>query len=272
MDDTQGGGGAASGAAGEKRAVVVEGVTRRYGDLLALDDLSFTLPRGELFGFLGPNGAGKTTTITVLTGQRRPDAGRVRVLGADPVADPVGTRRLVGVLPEREDPPSFLTPREYFQFVGRVREMDDGRVAARTDEWAGRLGFGPKLDTLTADLSRGQRQKVMLAGAFLHEPGLVFVDEPLANLDPIVQERVKAYLVDYVERGNTVFLSTHNIDVAEEVCTRVGVLREGRLAADRRPDDLGPGESLLDAFVADAGEPGALAGVDAPYPDGAGNR
>jgi len=248
---------------GTPPAVAVRGVTKRYGDVLALDDLSLSLPRGELFGFLGPNGAGKTTTITVLTGQRRPDAGEARVLGVDPAADPVAARRTVGVLPEREDPPSFLTPREYLQFVGRVRSMSPDRVAERTEEWGDRLSLGGKLDTLGADLSRGQRQKVMLAAAFLHEPGLVFVDEPLANLDPIVQERVKAHLVDYADRGNTVFLSTHNIDVAEAICTRVGVLRAGRLVADSRPADLGPEESLLDAFVAGAGEPGALAGLEA---------
>jgi len=270
MDDTQGGAGrpAGDGVGDGEPAVVVDGVTKRYGDVLALDDLSLSLPRGELFGFLGPNGAGKTTTITVLTGQRRPDTGEARVFGVDPVAAPVEARRVVGVLPEREDPPSFLTPREYLQFVGRVRSMDPDRVAERTDEWSDRLDFDAKLDTLGADLSRGQRQKVMLAGAFLHEPGLVFVDEPLANLDPIVQERVKAHLVDYAERGNTIFLSTHNIDVAEEICTRVGVLRSGRLVADRGPADLGPEESLLDAFVAGAGDPGALAGIATDAGDG----
>jgi len=228
-------------------AIVLDGVGKRYGDVRALDDLSLRVERGELFGFLGPNGAGKTTTISLLTGQRVPDEGTVRVLGTAPAADPVATRRLLGILPERENPPSFMTPREYFDFVGRVRELDSGTVARRVDGWATRLGFREKLDTLGTDLSRGQRQKVMLAGAFLHNPALVFIDEPLANLDPIVQERVKSFLVEYVEAGNTVFLSTHHIDVAEEICSRVGILRGGRLVDDRRPTGDG---SLLDAFVA----------------------
>ncbi len=231
----------------DRDAVVLDGVSKRYGDVLALDSLSLRVGRGELFGFLGPNGAGKTTTISLLTGQRIPDAGAVRVLGTDPAADPVGTRRLLGILPEREDPPSFMTPREYLAFVGRVRELEEATVACRVDSWATRLGFHEKLDTLSTDLSRGQRQKVMIAAAFLHGPELVFIDEPLANLDPIVQERVKSFLVEYAEAGNTVFLSTHHIDVAEEVCTRVGILREGRLVDERRPEGDG---SLLDRFVA----------------------
>lgn len=222
-------------------------VGKRYGDVVALDGLSLTVERGELFGFLGANGAGKTTTIKLLTGQRRPDAGSVSVLGRDPGVDPVETRRHLGVLPEREDPPSFMTPREYFGFVGRVRDIDAKTLAARVDAWTRRFAFREQLDTLCTDLSRGQRQKVMIAASFLHEPDLVFIDEPLANLDPIMQERLKGFLVDYAREDNTVFLSTHHIDVAEEVCTRVGILRDGRLVEDRRPADRD--DDLLDAFL-----------------------
>jgi len=234
-------------------AIRTEGLTKRYGDLTALDGLDLTVEAGELYGFLGPNGAGKTTTITILTGQRRPDAGTASVLGVDPVADPVRVRERVGVLPERESPPAFMTPSEYFDFVGAIRELDDALVADRAAEWADRLDFEAKLDTLSTDLSRGQQQKVMIAAAFLHEPDAVFIDEPLANLDPIVQERVKAFLRNYADDGNAVFVSTHDVDVAEGLCDRVGVLREGALVADRRPADLGSEESLLDRFLVDVG-------------------
>ncbi|MFC5973051.1 ABC transporter ATP-binding protein [Halomarina salina] len=234
----------------ESPAVVVDGVSKRYGDVVALDGLSLTVGRGELFGFLGANGAGKTTTIKLLTGQRTPDEGSVSVLGRDPSADPVETRRHLGVLPEREDPPSFMTPREYFAFVGRVRDIDDETLAARIDGWTTRFAFREQLDTLCTDLSRGQRQKVMITASFLHEPDLVFIDEPLANLDPVMQERLKRFLVEYTREDNTVFLSTHHIDVAEEICTRVGILRDGRLAEDRRPaSDDDDDERLLDAFL-----------------------
>jgi ABC-2 type transport system ATP-binding protein len=247
-------------------AIRAEELTKTYGELRALDGLSLAVDAGELFGFLGPNGAGKTTTIGVLTGQLLPDSGSVDVLGTDPTSDPIETRKRVGILPEKESPPSFLTPREYFEFVGTVREMDPGVVENRVETWAERLSFREKLDTLNTDLSRGQQQKVMIAQAFLHEPDVVFIDEPLANLDPIVQERVKQFVVDYRQAGNTVFLSTHQIAVAEEICTRVGIVNEGRLVTERRPDDLAPGESLLDTFLSnvgvDAAEEGWIEAVD----------
>ena len=233
--------------------VRTEGLTKAYGDLRALDGMDLAVEAGELYGLLGPNGAGKTTTIAVLTGQLTPDAGSATVLGVDPVAEPVETRRRVGILPEQETPPSFLTPREYFKFVGTVRGLDAETVEERTDRWAHRLGYAEKLDTVSTDLSRGQQQKVMITAAFLHRPDLVFIDEPLVNLDPIVQERVKSFLVDYREAGNTVFLSTHHIEVAEEICTRVGFVNRGQLVDDREPDRLGGEETLLQAFFDSVG-------------------
>ncbi len=226
-------------------------VSKSFGELAALSGLSLAVEAGELFGLLGPNGAGKTTTIRILTGQLAPDAGEVSVLGVDPAAEPVEARRRVGVLPEQASPPSFLTPREYFDFVGTVRELDDDLVADRVADWTERLAFAEKLDTLNTDLSRGQQQKVMITATFLHEPAVVFIDEPLVNLDPIVQERVKRFIAGYVEAGNAVFLSTHHIEVAEQLCTRVGVVRGGRLVAEREPGSLAEGESLLDVFLAD---------------------
>ena len=232
-------------------AIRVDGLRKSYGSVEAVSEMAFTVDRGELYGFLGPNGAGKTTTIRTLTGQIQPDAGTVRVLETDPVADPIETRRRVGILPEQGSPPSFLTPREYLEFVGEVRDLRPERVADGTAAWAERLGFERKLDTLHTDLSRGQQQKVMIAQAFLHEPDVVFIDEPLANLDPLVQEQVKRFLVSYAAGDNAVFVSTHNIDVAEEICTRVGIVADGRLVTERDLDGDGDDgdESLLELFL-----------------------
>jgi ABC-2 type transport system ATP-binding protein len=230
-------------------AIRADGVAKSYGDVTALTDLSLSVERGDLFGVLGPNGAGKTTTMEILTGQLAPDAGEVSVLGTDPTTDPVAVRRQIGILPEQESPPSFLTPREYFSFVGRVRDVPNGTVESRVDEWADRLSFRAKLDTLCADLSRGQQQKVMITAAFLHEPEAVFIDEPLANLDPIVQETVKEFFESYRAAGNALFLSTHHIEVAESICTRVAIVADGRVQRERRPAELGE-ESLLDEFLA----------------------
>ncbi|MFC3958224.1 ABC transporter ATP-binding protein [Halovivax cerinus] len=225
----------------------VRDVSKSFAGVDAVSGMSFDVDHGELFGFLGPNGAGKTTTIKLLTGQLRPDAGAVTVNGTDPSVDPIETRRRVGILPEGGTPPSFFTPREFFTYVGGIRGLDDEVVDERIDRWAGRLGLQDRLETINADLSRGQQQKVMIAQAFLHEPDVVFIDEPLANLDPLVQERVKRQLTAYVEDGNTAFLSTHNIDVAEEMCTRVGIVADGRIVAER---DVGStDEPLLDVFL-----------------------
>ncbi|MFB6137613.1 MAG: ABC transporter ATP-binding protein [Halobacteriaceae archaeon] len=234
--------------------VRADDLVKRYGELTALDGLSLAVEAGELFGFLGPNGAGKTTTLEVLTGQLRPDGGEVSVLGTDPATEPIATRRVVGVLPEQGRPPSFLTPREFAEFVGTVRDLDDDTVADRLATWAERLGYTEKLDTLCTDLSRGQQQKVMVTAAFLHEPRVAFIDEPLANLDPIVQERLKRFLRSYVADGNTVFLSTHHIEVAADLCTRVGIVDRGRLIAERVGDEVGSGEDLLATFLEQVGD------------------
>ncbi|MFB6179432.1 MAG: ABC transporter ATP-binding protein [Halorientalis sp.] len=232
-------------------AIETVGLTKRFGDLEALADLSLSVPDGELFALLGPNGSGKTTTIEILTGQLDPTSGTASVLGHDPVSDPLAVRRAVGILPEREDPPSFLTPREYLEFVGAVRELSN--VRASIDEWADRFEFREKLDTLATDLSEGERQRVMLAAAFVHEPDLVFIDEPLVNLDPLMQEQIKGHFREYVDRGNTVFLSTHFIEVAEELCTQVAIVSDGHLVAERNPQELAESERLLDVFREEVG-------------------
>ena len=234
-------------------AIHTDGLTKRYGDLCALDGLSLSIDDGELFALLGPNGSGKTTTIEILTGQREPTAGSATVLGMDPAENPLDVRRSIGILPEREDPPSFLTPREYLEFVGDVRALDD--VADRIEQWSERLAFADTLDTLATDLSEGQRQRVMLAAAFVHEPDLVFIDEPLVNLDPMMQEQVKRHLADYCARGNTLFLSTHYVDVAQELCTHVGIVRDGALVAEcdpRKFDEDGLLEFFIDEVDADS--------------------
>jgi len=225
-------------------AVETVDLRKEYGDVVALEGLALTVDSGELYGLLGPNGSGKTTTIEILTGQRTPSSGRATVLGTDPVADPIEVRRSVGILPEREDPPSFLTPREYLEFVGEIREIE--AIDDRIDRWASRFEFRGVLDTLAADLSEGERQRVMLSQVFIHEPELAFIDEPLVNLDPLMQAEVKEQLIEYCADGNTLFLSTHFVEVAEQLCTEIGIIANGRLVAERDPQEMDDG--LLAAF------------------------
>jgi len=231
-----------------QQMIEVDGLTKEYGSVTAVNRVSFSVAEGELFGLLGPNGSGKTTMIRMLTGQVRPTSGSARVMGLDAAGDPIGVRSLVGIIPEQETPPSFLTAEEYLHFVARIRNLD--RIEERCDHWFDLLEFQDKRDVLCKDLSRGTRQKLMFSQAFLHEPRLALIDEPLINLDPIVQRTVKDFLQGYVRDGGTIFLSTHILDIAEEICDRVGVLHNGRLLYCGQTEELaGSGCSLEDSFL-----------------------
>ena len=224
-------------------------LTKEYGSVTAVNGVSFSVAEGELFGLLGPNGSGKTSTIRILTGQVRPTSGSARVMGLDVAKDPVGVRRLVGIIPEQETPPSFLTAEEYLRFVARIRNLD--AVDERCDRWFDLLEFGDKRDVLCKDLSRGTRQKLMFAQAFLHEPRLALIDEPLINLDPIMQRTVKDFLQEYVRDGATVFFSTHILDIAAAICDRIGIIHNGRLLHTGRVDDLAGSGRHLESFFLD---------------------
>ncbi|HEU17710.1 MAG TPA: ABC transporter ATP-binding protein [Methanolinea sp.] len=207
--------------------IEADGLTRYYGDLAAVDMVSLSVEAGSLFGLLGPNGSGKTTMIRMLTGQVRPSSGKATVLGVDVVKDPVLARVKVGIIPEQETPPSFLTASEYLDFVAKIRKIDSPGEKARW--WFGFLDFADKKDVLCKDLSRGTRQKLMFAQAFLHHPALALIDEPLINFDPVMQKTVKEYLREYVREGGTIFLSTHILEVAEEICSDVAILHRGQI-------------------------------------------
>jgi ABC-2 type transport system ATP-binding protein len=227
--------------------VDVEGLRKDYGGLEAVKGVTFKVESGRIFGLVGRNGAGKTTIIRSLTGQIRPTSGTIRVLGVDASADPVGVRRLVGIIPEQEAPPSFLTGEEYLSFVASVRGLPE--PSGSKDFWYRLLDFKGQRNMLCKDLSRGTRQKLMIAQAFIHEPKLVFIDEPLVNLDPVVQKRVKDFLREYAGRGNTVFLSSHLLDAVEEICDDVAVLDHGRIMAMGPLAEVSGGRSLEEAFL-----------------------
>jgi len=231
-------------------AVVIEARTlsKSFGEVKALDCVSLSVEEGALFGLLGPNGSGKTTMIKILTGQIKPTSGSARVLGLDVEKDGIGVRERVGIIPEQESPPSFLTAMEYLEFVGAVRKIPD--IDERAEKWFDLLEFKDKKDVLCKDLSRGTRQKLMFAQAFIHEPALALIDEPLINLDPIMQDVVKEFLVGYVRKGNTVFLSTHILEVAEDICTEFAILHKGALLHSGPLADLtAKGEHLPEFFL-----------------------
>ncbi|MBN2142877.1 ABC transporter ATP-binding protein [Candidatus Woesearchaeota archaeon] len=213
--------------------VKTDGLKKSFGSVKAVDGVSLEVKPKELFGVLGPNGSGKTTIIKCLTGQLKPDAGSVSIAELDVLKHPVKARELIGVIPEQETPPSFLTAEEYLYFVARIRKLKD--PAKAIDHWVEFLDFSDQRKVLCKDLSRGTRQKLMFAQAFLHGPKIAFIDEPLVNLDPIIQKRMKEFLKKYVKGGRSIFLSTHSLDIAKELCTRLCVLNKGRVVYTGKP-------------------------------------
>jgi len=229
-------------------AIKVSGITKAFGEVRAVDGVSFSVDRGEFFGLLGPNGAGKTTLVRILTGQLSPDKGEGETMGV-PFSDGIAIKTKVGIVPESETPPSFLTVQEFLELVCRLRDLDE--VQDRVDEWLDFFDIREKKDVLCRDLSKGQRQKIMLASAFIPEPGLLLLDEPFINLDPVFQRRVREYLAEYVGKGNTIFMCTHILEIAEKLCTRLAIINRGGIVAIGALDEIRSkaGERLEDVFM-----------------------
>jgi len=226
--------------------IKTQDLSKTYGDVKAVDHVNISIEEGALFGLLGPNGSGKTTMIKMLTGQTRPTGGTAMVLGIDVTKDPVEVRERVGIIPEQETPPSFLSAMEYLHFVAAVRKIPD--IETKADWWFDFLDFADKKNVLCKDLSRGTRQKLMFTQAFIHEPALALIDEPLINFDPVMQDLVKDYLAGYVKKGRTIFISTHILEVAEEICTGFAILHKGNLLHTGTVDELRGRNEHLPAF------------------------
>ncbi len=232
----------------EGSAVYVEGAVKTFGKVTALRGVDLRIERGQLFGIIGPNGAGKSTLIRSLIGNVSLDKGRISVLGLDPEVDPLSIKAHCGIVPESESPPSFLTPEEFLDFVMHVRgakprQVEKERLLSFFDMESNR-------SMIARDLSKGTRQKLMLAGAFIHEPPLLLLDEPFINLDPIYQRKVKDYLTDYVRGGGTILLSTHILALAQELCERVAIIHKGEiLKVDGTHGLIEKSGSLENAFL-----------------------
>ena len=203
----------------------IKNVSKSYDDF-KLDKVSIKLEDGDIFGVLGPNGSGKTTLVKILTGQTKFDSGDIRILDIDPKKDPIKLKEKIGIVPEQESPPSFLTVFEYLEFVSKIRKIKD--YESKINYFLKFLNFEKEKNRLIRDLSRGTKQKVLIAQAFIHDPKVVFIDEPLVNLDPIMQKKVKEFLVDYAKKGNIILVSTHILSIVDDICNKISILKEGR--------------------------------------------
>ena len=221
--------------------ITLSGVEKRYGSFQALRPLDLEVRDGEVFGFLGPNGAGKTTTIRMLSGVLKPTAGTIHVDGIDIIDDPVESRRRIGYIPDRPYLYEKLTAREFLEFVGGIYGVDPATIRTRGDALLAENDLLDRADELVEAYSHGMKQRLVLSSALLHEPRLLIVDEPMVGLDPAGKRRIKDKFREVADSGRTVFLSTHSLDTAQEVCDRVGILYKGRLVA------LGTVEELIHA-------------------------
>ena len=218
-------------------AIEATGLTKCYGDVLAVDDLSLSVPTGSIYGFLGPNGAGKTTTMRLLTALTAPTSGTATVAGV-PVDDRAALSERIGYLPA--EPPVFdeLTGREYLRYVARLHELDRDDIDRDIDRYLERFSLADDADRRIDGYSTGMRKKVGVIGAVIHSPAVLFLDEPTSGLDPRAARTMREMIAELADREMTVFLSTHILPVASELADTVGVIHEGRLVAEGGPAEL----------------------------------
>lgn len=232
-------------------AISAAALTRRFGDFVAVDEIDLKVRRGSFFGFLGPNGAGKSTTIKMLTGMLAPTQGRIEILGHDLAADPVAVKRLIGVVPEDLNLFERLTGAEYLTFVGRMYELDRGVVGERTAELLRLMELEDKVRALLVEYSHGMRKKISLAAALIHNPQVLFLDEPFEGVDAVAARAIKNLLERMRGRGVTIFLTSHILEIVERLCTDIAIINQGRLVAAGPLDELraAVGTTLEDYFV-----------------------
>lgn len=240
--------------------IEVEGLTKLYGERVAVRELTFSVAAGEVLGLVGPNGAGKTTTLRSLAGIIAPSAGRIRIAGHDLRIEPIEAKRRLAFIPDEPHLFDYLTVGEHLDFVARLYNVADAR--ARRHALLSELELLDRIDSFPPELSRGMKQKLAIACGLLHGPSALMFDEPLTGLDPIGIRRMKATILRRAQEGAAVILSSHLLHLVEEVCTRVLVLRQGeRVAAGALDDIIGQrpdlaGRSLEEVFIALVGDSG----------------
>jgi ABC-2 type transport system ATP-binding protein len=214
------------------------GVTKRYGRFTAVNRMDLRVPRGELFGLLGPNGAGKTTTLRMIAGILTPTEGTVTIGGVDVQRDPRAAKQRMGYIPDRPYVYDKLTGAEFMRFVAALYGQEGAAIERRTDELLALFELMPWKNELTESYSHGMRQKLIIASALLHRPDVIVVDEPMVGLDPKGARLLKDLFRGFVDRGGTVLMSTHTLEVAEAMCDRIAIVQGGQVAAEGTMDEL----------------------------------
>lgn len=230
-------------------ALRIQGLTKRFGQKLAVAGLNLEVPRGSFYGFVGPNGAGKTTTLSMATGLLRPDAGLAEVVGIDVWRDSLRAKRSMGVLADGVLLFNKLTGEQLVTYAGLLRGMDRETVDVRTQDLLRVLGLEEAAGKLVADYSAGMTKKIALASAMVHAPELLVLDEPFEAVDPVSARTIRGLLDSYVTSGGTVILSSHVMDLVQRMCTHVGIISEGQLLASGTVDEVRGDTDLESRFV-----------------------
>ena len=216
----------------------LEGLTKRYGKFTAVNNIDLHVPRGELFGFLGPNGAGKTTTLRMIAGIMRPTAGRIWLGGDDVVTEPMSAKTRLGFIPDRPFIYEKLTGAEFLRFVAGLYRQDGDIVEKRIDELLEVFELSRWKHELVESYSHGMRQKLIISSALIHRPECIVVDEPMVGLDPKAARLLKDLFRQFVNRGGTILMSTHTLEVAEAMCDRIAIIQKGDVVALGTMEDL----------------------------------
>jgi ABC-2 type transport system ATP-binding protein len=247
-------------AGGRPRAIDAQELTRTFGAFTAVDHITFDVGEGEVFGFLGANGAGKTTAIRMLTGLLRPSSGQARVAGHDVYTESEAIKRAIGYMGQRFSLYEDMTPRENVALYGGIYGLSRGEVKDRTDRILRRLGISHAADQLVRALPLGWRQKLALSVALIHEPAIVFLDEPTSGVDPITRRQFWELIYEAAASGTTVLVTTHYMDEAE-YCDRISIMVSGRIEALGRPSDLKQqyGAASVDELFVHLARPGGRA-------------
>ena len=242
-------------------------LVKRYGDFTAVNAINLEVPRGELFGFLGPNGAGKTTTLRMIAGILRPTSGTIHIGGVNLIADPIAAKSRLGFIPDRPFIYEKLTGAEFLRFVAGLYDQEGPQIEHRARELLALFDLEEWRDELVESYSHGMRQKLIISSAFVHRPEVIVVDEPMVGLDPKAARILKDLFREYCNRGHTIMMSTHTLEVAESMCDRIGIIQAGVIRAlgtmtELRASAHSGTEGLEQIFLRLTGENAARALVD----------
>ncbi|MFT4157708.1 MAG: ATP-binding cassette domain-containing protein [Microbacterium sp.] len=253
-------------ASGDEAAIRIRGLVKMFGDHTAVNGIDLTVPAGSFYGIVGPNGAGKTTTLSIIAGLLRSDAGQIVIGGIDQSTQPFAAKRILGVLPDRLRTFDRLTGRQLLYYYGLLRGLASSVIEKRVADLGRAFDLGDSLGRVVSDYSAGMTKKIMLAGAMIHSPRVLVLDEPFEAVDPVSSAVILDILRAYVAHGGTVILSSHGMDLVERVCSRIAIIVGGEVLAEGTIDEVRAGQTLESRFVELAGSSAEVEGLEWLHP------